>query len=64
MEAKHLVRRLLSGTELELKGMDYLTTRLRAELGTRLKDWGTESVFKKLGHAILEINGISTQLEI
>jgi hypothetical protein len=36
---------------------------LRAELGTRLEVWGTEIAFKKLGHAILEINGISAQLE-
>jgi hypothetical protein len=44
MGAKDLVRQLSNGTELELEGMDYLTARLRAELGTRPEEGGTESV--------------------
>jgi hypothetical protein len=63
MGAKELVRKLLSGTELELKGMDYLTAQLQAKLGTRPEDWGTESAFEKLGHVVLEIDGITASLD-
>jgi hypothetical protein len=61
--AKELVKKLSNGTELELEGMDYLTARLRAELGTRPEEWGTESAFEKLGHVVLEIDGITANLE-
>jgi hypothetical protein len=45
LQAKELVQRLSKGTKLELEGVDYLTARLRAELGTRLEEWGTDSAF-------------------
>jgi hypothetical protein len=63
MGAKELVQKLSAGTKLELEGVDYLIARLRAELGTRPEDWGTESAFEKLGHAVMEIDELFSRLK-
>jgi hypothetical protein len=53
--AKELVQKLSEGNKMELESVDYLIARLRAELGTRPEDWGTDSAVEKLGHAMADI---------
>jgi hypothetical protein len=59
MGAKELVQMLSTGTTLELKGVDYLISQLRVELGTWPEEWGMESAFEKLGHAVADIMAYS-----
>jgi hypothetical protein len=61
--AKELVQRLSEGTKLEMEGIDYLMARLRAELGTRPEDWGTDSAFKKLGRVVADMDGLFGTLD-
>jgi hypothetical protein len=55
MGAKELVQKLSLGTKLELEGVGYIIACLRAELGMQPEDWGTESAFEKLGHAVIAL---------
>jgi hypothetical protein len=62
--AKELVQQFSSVTEVELENLDYLNARLRAELGTRPEDWGTESAFEKLACCVKEIDELYGKLEL
>jgi hypothetical protein len=63
MGSKDLVKNLAEGTEEEMNKLDYTIARIRAELGNRPEEWGTESMFARAGVSSEDLERLANRVE-